>query len=134
VPLAVFKKHDRAEIKRLFDAMHELRYGTSAPQERAEIVSLRSTVTGIMRKPAQATIRAGQRKPPAAAFTGKRPVFFGAGFVPTPTFRRAALLAGNRIRGRGVMGAPPSTAVLMPGDACDVDAYGNLVIAVGGAR
>src|SRR5215813_8294489 len=119
VPLAVFKKHDRAEIKRLFDAMHELRYGTSAPQERAEIVSLRSTVTGVMRKPPQATIRAGQRKPPAAAFTGKRPVFFGTGFELTPTYQRAALLAGNRITGPALIEEHASTTVLMPGDACE---------------
>jgi len=134
VPLAVFKKRDRDEIKRLFDAMHELRYGTSAAQERAEIVSLRSTVTGVMRKPPQATIREGQRKPPAAAFTGKRPVFFGTGFEPTPTYRRAALLAGNRINGPALIEEHASTTVLTPGDACEVDAYGNLVIAVGGAR
>jgi N-methylhydantoinase A len=134
LPLAVFKKHDRDEIKRLFDAMHELRYGTSAPQERAEIVSLRSTVSGVMRKPTQATINAGQRKPPVAAFAGKRPVFFGTGFEPTPTYRRAALLAGNRINGPALIEEHASTAVLMPGDACEVDAYGNLVIAVGGAR
>jgi N-methylhydantoinase A len=134
VPLTVFKKRDREEIKRLFDAMHELRYGTSAPQERAEIVSLRSTVTGVMRKPPQATIREGQRKPMAAAFTGKRPVFFGTGFEPTPTLRRAALLAGNRISGPALIEEHASTTVLMPGDACEVDAYGNLVIAVGGAR
>jgi N-methylhydantoinase A len=134
VPLAVFKKRNGDEIKRLFDAMHELRYGTSAPQERAEIVSLRSTVTGVMRKPPQGTIREGQRKPPAAAFTGKRPVFFGTGFEPTPTLRRAALLAGNRINGPALIEEHASTTVLMPGDACEVDAYGNLVIAVGGAR
>jgi N-methylhydantoinase A len=134
VPLAVFKKRDRDEIKRLFDAMHELRYGTSAPQERAEIVSLRSTVTGVMRKPPQATIHEGQRKPPAAALNGKRPVFFGTGFVPTPTLRRAELLAGNRINGPALIEEHASTTVLMPGDACEVDAYGNLVIAVGGAR
>jgi N-methylhydantoinase A len=134
LPLTVFKKRDRDEIKRLFDAMHELRYGTSAPQERAEIVSLRSTVTGVMRKPPQATIRDGQRKPPPAAFAGKRPVFFGTGFEPTPTYRRAALLAGNRINGPALIEEHASTTVLMPGDACEVDAYGNLVIAVGGAR
>jgi N-methylhydantoinase A len=134
LPLGVFKKRDRDAIKRLFDAMHELRYGTSAPQERAEIVSLRSTVTGVMRKPPQATIREGQRKPPAAAMSGKRPVFFGTGFVPTPTLRRAALLAGNRINGPALIEEHASTTVLMPGDACEVDAYGNLVIAVGGAR
>jgi N-methylhydantoinase A len=134
LPLTVFKKRDRDEIKRLFDAMHELRYGTSAPQERAEIVSLRSTVTGVMRKPPQATIREGQRKPPAAASNGKRQVFFGTGFVPTPTLRRVELLAGNRINGPALIEEHASTTVLMPGDACEVDAYGNLVIAVGGAR
>jgi N-methylhydantoinase A len=134
LPLAVFKKRDRDEIKRLFDAMHELRYGTSAPQERAEIVSLRSTVTGVMRKPTQATIGEGQRKPPAAALNGKRLVFFGTGFEPTPTLRRAALLAGNWIKGPALIEEHASTTVLMPGDACEVDSYGNLVIAVGGAR
>jgi N-methylhydantoinase A len=134
LPLAVFKKRDRDEIKRLFDAMHELRYGTSAPQERAEIVGLRSTVTGVMRKPPQATIREGQRKPPAAALHGKRPVFFGTDFEPTPTYRRAALLAGNRVNGPALIEEHASTTVLMPGDACEVDAYGNLAIAVGGAR
>jgi N-methylhydantoinase A len=134
LPLAVFKKRDRDEIKRLFDAMHELRYGTSAPQERAEIVSLRSTVTGVMRKPTQATINAGQRKPPVAASAGKRQVFFGTGFEPTPTYRRAALLASNRINGPALIEEHASTTVLMPGDACEVDAYGNLVIAVGGAQ
>jgi N-methylhydantoinase A len=134
LPLKVFAKRDRDAIKRLFDAMHELRYGTSAPQERAEIVSLRSTVTGVMRKPPQATIREGQRKPPAAAMSGKRPVFFGTDFVSTSTLRRAALLAGNRINGPALIEEHASTTVLMPGDACEVDAYGNLVIAVGGAR
>src|SRR6185312_615785 len=56
LPLAVFRKRDRAAIKRHFDEMHELRYGTSAPAERAEIVSLRATVTGLMRKPPQEKI------------------------------------------------------------------------------
>src|SRR6266566_1869860 len=131
LPTQVFEEQDRAAIKRHFDDMHELRYGTSAPQERAEIVSLRSTVTGVMRKPPQATIPEGQRKPPSAAFTSKRPVFFGTGFEPTPTLRRAALLAGNRINGPALIEEHASTTVLMPGDACEVDAYGNLVIAVG---
>src|SRR5215470_4772666 len=134
LPLGVFKKRDRDEIKRLFDAMHELRYGTSAPQERAEIVSLRSTVTGVMGKPPQRKIDEGQRKPPAAAFTGKRSVYLGTGFKPTPTVRRAALLAGNRISGPALIEEHASTTVLMPGDICEVDAYGNLVIAVGGAQ
>jgi N-methylhydantoinase A len=51
LPAAVFARKDRDAIKRYFDAQHEQRYGTSAPEERAEIVSLRSTVTGLLRKP-----------------------------------------------------------------------------------
>src|SRR3974377_1794041 len=44
LPMAAFKGAGRKAIKRHFDAMHAQRYGTSAPAERAEIVSLRSTV------------------------------------------------------------------------------------------
>jgi len=134
LPLNVFAKRDHATIKRLFDAMHALRYGTSAPEERAEIVSLRTTVTGVMRKPPQAKIRRGQPKPAAAASTGKRPVYFCGAFRPAPTYARAALLAGNRIKGPALIEEHASTTVLMPGDACEVDAYGNLVIAVAGTR
>jgi N-methylhydantoinase A len=136
LPLKVFTKHDRRAIKRLFDEMHELRYGTCAPQERAEIVSLRSTVTGIMRKPPQAKIAHGRSLPRAEAFTGKRSVYVGegGGFRSAPTYRRSALLAGNRIKGPALIEEHASTTVLMPGDACEVDAYGNLVIAVGAAR
>ncbi len=135
LPLAVFARQDRKAIKRHFDATHALRYGTSAPEERAEIVSLRATVTGLMRKPPQAQIERGEKAPRKSAFTGKRPVYFeDGGFRSTPTWRRSALLAGNRIRGPALIEEHASTTLVMPGDALEVDAYGNLVIAVAGAR
>ncbi len=46
LPAELFAAEDRAGIKRAFDAVHEVRYGFSSPQEPAEIVSLRSSVTG----------------------------------------------------------------------------------------
>jgi N-methylhydantoinase A len=134
LPAGVFKRRDRKAIKRLFDAMHELRYGTSAPAEGAEIVSLRATVAGEMRKPAQAKVKRGTAVPPTAAQSGKRRAYFDGGFRMAPTFRRAALLAGNKIKGPALIEEHASTTVLMPGDACEVDAWGNLVIAVGRAR
>ena len=79
LPMAVFSRRDRKAIKRHFDAMHQRRYGTSAPDERAEIVSLRSTVTGVMRKPPQEKVARGKGAPHKAAFAGKRPVFSTAG-------------------------------------------------------
>jgi N-methylhydantoinase A len=135
LPMAVFSRQNRAAIKRHFDDMHALRYGTSAPGEPAEIVSLRSTVTGVVAKPPQGKIARGGPTPPRAAFTGKRPVYFhGRGFVPTRTFARAALAAGNRIKGPALVEEHASTTVLMPGDALTVDPWGNLVIAVGKGR
>jgi len=131
LPISVFTKQDRAAIKRHFDELHLARYGTSAPQEPAEIVSLRTTVTGVMRKPPQDKIKRGLASPPRAAATGKRKAFFGKGFVATPTFARAALLAGNRIKGPALIEEHASTTVLWPGDRLSVDPYGNLVITIG---
>jgi N-methylhydantoinase A len=132
LPVALFARADRGAIKRRFDDMHARRYGTSAPQEPAEIVSLRSTVTGLMRKPPQRQIGGGRAAPPAAAGAGKQQVYFDGRFRPTPTYRRAALLAGNRIQGPALIEEYASTTVLMPGDGLEVDAFGNLLITVGG--
>jgi N-methylhydantoinase A len=134
LPMAVFQRKDRKAIKRHFDDDHLQRYGTSAPKERAEIVSLRATVTGLMKKPPQQKIARGRATPPRAAFGGRRPVEFDGRFRPTPTWHRAELLAGNRIAGPALIEEHASTTVLMPGDRLTVDAYGNLVIAVAGAK
>ncbi|HEX4041275.1 MAG TPA: hydantoinase/oxoprolinase family protein [Xanthobacteraceae bacterium] len=132
LPMAVFTRQDANAIKRHFDAMHAQRYGTSAPEERAEIVSLRSTVTGLMGKPLQSKIGRGRQVPAQAAFGGKRRVYFGGRFHSTPTYRRTTLAAGNRIKGPALIEEYASTTVLMPGDVLEVDAFGNLVIAVAG--
>ena len=60
---AVFKRRDREAIKKHFDEVHQLRYGTCAPEERAEIVSLRATVSGVMKKPPLEKIARGGAAP-----------------------------------------------------------------------
>jgi N-methylhydantoinase A len=65
---------------------------------------------------------------------GKRPVHYAGRFHGTPTYRRAALLSGNRIKGPALIEEYASTTVLMPGDTLEVDQFGNLVIAVAGGR
>jgi N-methylhydantoinase A len=130
LPLRLFEREDRAAIKRAFDATHARRYGTSAPDEPAEVVSLRSTVTGTLRKPALRKIKRGGRTPGKAAMTGGRKVYFDGGFRSTATYDRAALQAGNRIIGPALVEEHASTTVLWPGDRMEVDAYGNLLIEV----
>jgi N-methylhydantoinase A len=132
LPAQVFADKDREAIKRHFDDTHLHRYGTSAPTERAEIVSLRMTVTGVMRKPAVAEIATGGSAPGKAARTGARQVYIdGHGFVETKTNARAVLAAGNRIKGPALIEEHASTTVLAPGDALEVDRFGNLGIVIG---
>jgi N-methylhydantoinase A len=128
---SVFKRRDRDAIKQHFDEVHQLRYGTSAPEERAEIVSLRATVTGLMKKPPLETIARGGAAPASSAQRGTRAVFFADRTLKTPAYAREALRAGNRIAGPALIEEHASTTVLLPGDRMQVDRYGNLVIGVG---
>ncbi len=131
LPIDLFTSQDRDGIKQLFDAVHQTRYGFSVAGEKAEIVSLRGAVIGEMRKPPFEYITKGGTEPDAAAFRGKRPVYFaGSGFVETPTYDRPALKAGNKITGPALIEEHASTTVVHPGDLLEVDAYGDLVINV----
>jgi N-methylhydantoinase A len=135
IPRRHFVDGNRKAIKELFDAVHSQRYGTSAPTEPAEIVSLRTTVTGVVEKPELGAIAAGERRPPEQARTGVRKAYFQeTGFIDTPTFARAALLAGNQIAGPALIEEYACTTVVLPGDRMEVDTLGDLVIAVSGAR
>jgi len=130
LPLTLFEGRDTAGVKAAFDAIHEVRYGYGAPDEQAEIVSLRSSVIGQMRKPPPEPLAGGTATPPAAAGRGARPVCFdaGIGHVPTATFARADLLAGNVVAGPALIEEYASTTVVFPGDVLTVDETGNLVI------
>ncbi|MGH6990121.1 MAG: hydantoinase/oxoprolinase family protein, partial [Stellaceae bacterium] len=130
----LFRRRDRAGIKARFDEVHLLRYGTHAPGEPAEIVSLRITVTGVMKKPALERIATGGRAPVAAARRGERRVVFAEHHRAerTPIFMREALKAGNRIVGPALIEEHASTTLVPPGDRLEIDALGNLVIDIRG--
>jgi len=132
LPVHVFADNNRDAISRLFEAMHLQRYGTTLSGEAAEIVNLRTTVTGIMAKPVIDEIARGGTAPGKAARTGMRPVYFhGHGFTDARTFAREALVAGNRVRGPAVIEEYSATTLLAPGDTLEVDRFGNLDIAIG---
>lgn len=136
LPASLFRRGDREGIKQRFDQVHEQRYGTSAPSEPAEIVSLRATVSGVMKKPKLERIPSGGRVPRVSARRGSRGVYFAeAGkVVKTPVYARAELAAGNHILGPALVEEHASTTVLLPGDRLVVDDFGNLVIEVGTRR
>jgi N-methylhydantoinase A len=133
LPSRVLEARDRAAIKQHFDDEHQRRYGTCAPGEAAEIVSLRITIVGLMQKPSLEAIASGGRKPVRAAQRGMRAVHFTGSTKPveTPAYLRDALRAGNRIDGPALIEEHASTTVLFPGDRAEIDAFGNIVIAIG---
>jgi len=136
LPHSHFEARDRAAIKRHFDEVHKVRYGTAAPQEPADIVSLRVTVLGRMRKPPRHEVASGQAQPEPDALRAHKPVYFrSAGqAVSTPVYRRDRLKSGNVIAGPALVEEHASTTVLQPGDTAQVDAFGNLQIAIGSDR
>ncbi|HZQ74116.1 MAG TPA: hydantoinase/oxoprolinase family protein [Burkholderiales bacterium] len=136
LPADVFRRRNAGALKRQFDEEHLRRYGTHAPEEAAEIVSLRATVSGVLKKPPLERIERGGRQPPASARRGSRRAYFGeAGkAVATPTFAREALRAGNTIAGPALIEEHASTTVVLPGDRMRVDTFGNLMIEVGRRR
>jgi N-methylhydantoinase A len=128
---ALFDAQDRDSIKRVFDAVHLQRYGTSAPRESAELVSVRSTVLGVIRKPPANRLAPGTEDP-GAALARRKPVYFrGSGFIDAAVYDRPGLLAGNRITGPALIEEHASTTVMQPGDTLLVDAYGNLDLTIG---
>jgi N-methylhydantoinase A len=136
LPPAVFRRRSREALKRRFDEEHLQRYGTNAPEEPAEIVSLRVAVTGAMKKPPLERIARGGRTPPASARRARRSTYFAeiGRAVSTPTYARDELRAGNRIDGPALVEEHASTTVILPGDRLQVDGHGNLVIEIGGRR
>jgi N-methylhydantoinase A len=129
VPAHVGDEADRATIKRLFDDAHQLRYSHSAPDESADIVSLRVSAIGLLTKPRLPEIAAGGETPPASARKGSRTVVFaGHGEQAAAVFERAELRSGNTIQGPAVIEEPAATTIVEPGDSLTVNRFGHLVI------
>ena len=136
LPPEVFSRRNRESLKRRFDEEHLQRYGTNAPEEPAEIVSLRVAVTEVMKKPPVERIARGGKAPLASARRGERSAYFSevGRAVPTPSYAREDLRAGNRIDGPALIEEHASTTVVLPGDRLRVDGFGNLDIEIARSR
>ncbi len=115
------------EIQKDFHEAYELRYGHAAPLEPIQIVSLRLTALGSVRKPDFARLRQPELQDSEA---GSRQVYFQTtrGYLECPVYRREALAVGAEIPGPAIIEEYASTTVLHPGDRATVEAHGCLVI------
>jgi N-methylhydantoinase A len=132
IPSSVADESARAEIKRAFDEAHQVRFSHSAPEEPAELVSLRVSVIGRLNKPELPRIPEGEAEPPSAARRPDRSVTLDDHDHPVTcaVYDRAELLAGNVIDGPAIIEEAASSTLLGKGDRAVVDTYGHLVIQV----
>ena len=116
-----------AEVAEAFHAVHAARYGYARRDAAAEIVTLRLTAAW------PATLPPVRQRPLAgpgavAARVGRRPVWFGDGFVDTPLYERGLLQPGNVLPGPAVVTQYDTTTLIPPGWVGVVDGGEGLVL------
>ncbi len=114
-----------ADATGLFHRRHQEVYGYHAADEPVEVVSVRVTVLGRLRRP---PLLPGQRAAAAAPPAEVRPVFFD-GWRPTPVYRREELAAGQVVPGPAVIEQYDATTVVPPGWQAAADPSGVLRLA-----
>ena len=126
---ARIEERDLPLLRRLFDQVHESTYGVSAPDEEAELVTIRLvSLVNLPRMPLAPRSLAPGRA--GALPIGARQAWFAASgdFVDTPIYSRETLTPGTRLTGPLIVEQLDATTVVEPGRVVEVDDIGNLVI------
>jgi N-methylhydantoinase A len=124
----------RDELQRAFEEAYWQRFGVSLPEIRAVLVNLHTAVIGKRRPVDLAALApASPAASLAAARSGRRRVWFDAGWRETPVYRREALPPGAELAGPAVIEQLDATTVIEPGDRAAIDPLGNLLVAIGGS-
>ncbi|MFP6868914.1 MAG: hydantoinase B/oxoprolinase family protein, partial [Nitrospinota bacterium] len=128
-PAGTFAEATRLVIGRFheeYKSQFEFNYESQTP---VEVVSLRLTAIGEMKKAPRKRIAGG--KGAETARTGHRPVYFASReFVETPVYDRARLGKGDQIEGPAIVEDFGATTVIFPGSRCGIDDWGNLRISL----
>jgi N-methylhydantoinase A len=120
-------------VRESFAAEHERMYGYSEPGEPIQGVTFRLEALGVVdRPPLRAQPLQGANASQAVAETRQVYMPEQGGFVATRVYARTRLQPGNELIGPCIVEQMDTTTVLLPGDLARVDAYGNLIITVGG--
>jgi N-methylhydantoinase A len=118
---------DKGPIKSAFDDLHLRTYGASAPEEDAELVTLRLVAevpVPHLRLPRVRTARY------ADAAIDRRPLYdlTRLAFSEAGVYDRSRLNAHARISGPAIVEQYDSTTVVLAGQTVTVDDFGNLLI------
>jgi N-methylhydantoinase A len=122
------KEAHKQGIKSAFDTLHRRTYGASAPEEEAELVTLRLVAEVPVPHLRLPRIAPG---PIADARMERRPLYdlTRGGFAEACVYDRTRLGAHDRIMGPAIVEQYDSTTVVLAGQSLTVDDFGNLLIA-----
>ena len=117
-----------AAIKATFDGAHQLMYSHSAPEELAEIVSLRVSIIGLLPKPRWSTLASGSGRPHEDALLERRTVYFAGRAYETSVYDRDGLRADDTLVGPAIVQEIASSTSIPPGIRASVTDYGHLLL------
>lgn len=119
---------DAATLGKAFNDEHERNYGYATREFACEMVNLRVTALGRVKRPTFPEYAArGADEAPLAPFT-RRQVYFEGGFVDTAIYKVEDLRAGDTLTGPAIIEDPRSTVVILPQQHARVDRLRNIHI------
>ena len=131
LPTERISRKGLAQVVAGFHQEHEKQFGYSSPEDAVQVVSCRVVATGVATRieTSPQTVRRRSKAVPREA----RPVYFETGtkWVDCPVYWRGDLSPGAVIEGPAIIEQFDATTVMYPDDVAKVDAYGNILIAVG---
>jgi N-methylhydantoinase A len=131
VPMPQVSPKGMADFLQRFTAEHTRQYGYDVPGKAVEVVNCRLQAVGHVVKAPLRDIGTGGTV--AAAVTGRRKVYFGAGhgWADADVYARARLPAGAALAGPAIVEEMSSTTLLAPGQTAKIDRIGNIIIDLG---
>jgi N-methylhydantoinase A len=122
------RKADSLEtIAERFHVQFQETYGHSRPEKYIELVNLRLSSFGVVRKPSFLPVSSAG-KSIARAQKGEREVFFHGQIVGTPVYERDLLSCGEIGKGPAIIEESGSTTVVPPDWKVKIDPHGNLIL------
>jgi N-methylhydantoinase A len=113
-----------ADLVAAFGERYRAIYGYADADAATEIINIRGTIVGRMRRPelAQIAPTEGGARP-----SGKRLVRYDGAAYPVAVYDRGSLGAGATLEGPAIIEQYDTTTFITPGWTVVVDSYGNLV-------
>jgi N-methylhydantoinase A len=118
------------QFRQAFDRVHQERYGYCQPEAAIEVVNVRVRAIGRVTPPLipQSPLETTDA---SVAKWGDRVVVMDQGMQTVPFYRGNCLCPGHEVSGPAIVVLDDTTVYLGPSDHATIDAYSNMVIAVG---